>query len=166
MIFVRFSCRDASRSGNSALGNPIPPLKKGSPEGSSQEKKTPYTAETQFQFRQRNTRKINGEIASSVTTNQVFQPNQRRNVSLSLRFSLPNSSVPIVNVTPQRPWGEGGSDESVWRKRFDRKGTQKILPNRPPALFCSSKKILAYGGARTATARLPASHTFHGLRTP
>jgi hypothetical protein len=42
------------------------------------------------------------------TTSHVFRPNQRRNVRLSLRFWLPNSSVPMVNVTPQRPWGAGG----------------------------------------------------------
>src|SRR5262249_12372500 len=47
------------------------------------------------------------KIRASVTTSHVFPPNQRRNVSLLLRFWLPISLWPPVNVTRQRPRGAG-----------------------------------------------------------
>ena len=122
--------------------NPIPALKKELWNGFPREKDFSNRSAPSFQFRRRNTIGNRGKNAASVTTSHVFQPNQRRNVTLSLRFWLPNSLWPTVSVTRQGPGGGGGRDESSWRKHFDRKGTQKILPNRVlrPVLHWKKKR--------------------------
>jgi hypothetical protein len=110
------------------------PLANQLPDRFSRRKNLSNAGETGLLPKWRNNR-ANG---CKVTIRHLFQPSQRRSGGLSLRFWLPNPSVRTVNVTLQWPLGGRGSDESIWRKRFDRKGTQKILPNR--SLPCSAVK--------------------------
>ena len=90
------------------LQNPIPALKKEAWNGFPRQKNISNMSDAGLPFRWRKTIGNADQSGASVTTSHVFRPNQRRNVRLSLRFRLPNSSVPMVNVTPQWPCGAGG----------------------------------------------------------
>jgi hypothetical protein len=79
----------------------------------SQRKNLPNTGETQLVP----TGEIDEKIDASVTTSHLFWPNQPRNVTLSLRFWLPNSILPVVNLTTQWPRGAGVQTQA-WDQRL------------------------------------------------
>ena len=153
---VNLSCLigcNALPAEDAVLSNPIPALKKKPSDfytnifckvlalivgqnPFSQRKNLSNTGDTPPLPKRRNGR----ELVALVTTSHMFWPNQRRNVALSLRFWLPNSILPVVNVTTQ--WTRGGGEfgcEDV-AKGFDRKATQKILPNGSPCPVMAALK--------------------------
>ena len=73
-----------------------------------------------------------------MTTSHVFQPNERRNTVLSLRFWLPNCD--FLSERLDRTPGRGGSPTHALESALTEKLTRNFLPNGSPAVHGGFKK--------------------------
>ena len=138
MISNYRTSRDTTAAETAMPENPIPAIKKEPWNGFPRQKNFPNTSDATLACGWRNTIENRGGNITSVTTSHLFQPNQRRNVGLSLRFWLPNSSLPTVNVTPQWPWGRGGQMRASGANALIEKALRKFCLIGP--LPCSVRK--------------------------
>ena len=119
-----------------SLENGLPAIKKEPSNGFRRQKNISNMSTLGFHFCRRNTIRNADQSGALMTTTHLFQPNQRRNVGLSLRFWLPNSSLPTVNVTPQWPWGRGGQMRASGANALIEKALRKFCLIGP--LPCSA----------------------------
>src|SRR5262249_48859321 len=87
--------RDAAAAETAMPENPIPALKEEAQNGFRRQKNISNMSDAGLPFRWRHIIENRGGNVTSVTTTHLFWPNQRRNMGFSLRFWLPNSSVPF-----------------------------------------------------------------------
>ena len=179
MTQVYLTTHDARAPEITVLENPIPVLKKENWEFYTasfatfcplmpplnrfpRRKNSPNTAAVRSLSLRRNTIGYTAKISAPVTTSHVFRPNKRRKAVFSLRFWLPNSVLPVVNITTQWPRGGRGSDARTWPKALIEKPLRKFCLMGPLPCSGGFKKTPATTGrqcARRQAARYVSSVT-------